>query len=65
MSTISGLFLWTALVVVGTLNGWLHESLAPAGEARAFMDAALEETEASYRGNVAFVLIEDGEVYDE
>ena len=64
-STIAGLVLWTALVVIGTLNGWLHESLAPVGSARAFMDAAVREIDANYRGNVAFVLIEDGQVYDE
>ena len=65
LSTIAGLVLWTALVVIGTLDGWLHESLAPVGNARAFMDAAVDEIDANYRGNVAFVLIEDGQIYDE
>lgn len=65
LSTMAGLVLWTALVVVGTMDGWLHESLAPVGDTRAFMDAAVDEIDASYRGNVAFVLIEDGQIFDE
>jgi CubicO group peptidase (beta-lactamase class C family) len=65
LSSIVGLVLWTALVVIGTLDGWLHESLAPVGDVRAFMDAAVDEIDANRRGNVAFVLIEDGQKYDE
>ena len=43
LSTIAVLMLWVVLVVLGTLEGWLHEPLAPAGDTRAFMDAAVDE----------------------
>jgi CubicO group peptidase (beta-lactamase class C family) len=64
-SSIAGLVLWATLAVLGTLNGWLHESLAPVGNTRAFMDAAVAEINTNYHGNVAFVLIQDGQIYDE
>jgi len=64
LSSIGALVLWTALVVIGTLDGWWRQSLAPVGDARAFVDAALKEIDAKHRGNVAFVLIEDGQIYE-
>ena len=65
LATIAGLVLWFVLVVLGTLEGWLHEPLAPAGNTRAFMDASVDEINANHHGNVAFVLIQDGQIYDE
>ena len=65
LTTLAALALWTAFVVMGTLDGWGRESLAPPGNTRAFMDAATKEIDANYRGNVAFVLIEDGKVFAE
>lgn len=62
---LMGLVLWAAVVVFGTLEGWGHKSLAPPGDPRQFVTAAVAEIEANSRGNVAFVLIEDGKVYDE
>lgn len=64
-ATLAGLALWTGLVVFGTLNGWLRDSVAPTGDTRAFMDATVEHIEANLHGNVAFVLLEDGEIFDE
>ncbi|MBN4046841.1 beta-lactamase family protein [bacterium AH-315-P07] len=64
-STLSALALWATLIVIGTLNGWVRDSIAPVGDTRAFMDATVDQIETESRGNIAFVLIEDGLVYDE
>jgi CubicO group peptidase (beta-lactamase class C family) len=53
------------LIVFGTLNGWSRQSIAPPGDTRAFMDAAVNTIESTSNGNIAFVLIEDGQIYDE
>ena len=53
------------MLVAGALEGWWRQPLAPAGDTRAFMDAAVAEIDRTRRGNVAFVLIEDGQVFDE
>lgn len=65
VTTVVGLALWAALVFIGTLSGWWRESLAPDGNAAAFMEAVKHEVDANYRGSLAFQLIEDGELYDE
>ncbi len=65
LSTFAILALWTALVVLGTLEGWWRNSLAPNGNVPAFLDAAIEQIDAKYHGNVAFVLIEDGQIYND
>ena len=65
LACVAGLVLWTALVVFGTLDGWLHESLAPVGDTRAFMVASVDEINTNYHGNVAYVLIQGGHIYDE
>jgi CubicO group peptidase (beta-lactamase class C family) len=64
-ATIVGIALWTALVVLATFQGWFHQSIAPDGDTRAFLDAAKSTIDANYHGNVAFLLIENGQVYDE
>ncbi len=65
LSTFAILALWTALVVLGTLEGWWRNSLAPNGNVPAFLDAAIEQIDAKYHGNVAFILIEDGQIYND
>ena len=62
---VVGLAAWVALVFVGTLEGWGRTALAPERDAAAFMDAARREIDTTYRGNVAFRLIEGGERYDD
>ncbi len=57
--------LWTGLVFMGTLNGWGRKSLAPAGDANAFMESARKEIGANHRGKAAFRLIENGKLHDE
>ncbi len=65
LCTVLALAVWTAVVVAGALEGWWRQRLAPSGDTRAFMDAAIAEIDRTRRGNVAFVLIEDGQVFDE
>ncbi len=65
LSTLAGLALWTAIVTLGALEGWFRKPLAPAGDSRAFMDAAVEDIDSGNHGNVAFVLIEGGRILDE
>jgi CubicO group peptidase (beta-lactamase class C family) len=65
LSTILALVVWTGMLIAGALEGWWRRSLAPSGDSRAFMDAAIAEIDRTRRGNVAFVLIENGEVFDE
>jgi CubicO group peptidase (beta-lactamase class C family) len=62
---IVAMVLWAGLVFFGTLNGWGRKSLAPAGNANAFMEAARKEIGAKHRGKAAFRLIENGKLYDE
>jgi len=63
--TLVALILWTALVVKGTFDGWWRHPLAPIGDTRAFMQAVIEEIDANFNGNVAFTLIEDGQIAGE
>lgn len=63
-ATITALLVWALLVIAGTTNGWFRDAMAPAGDTRAFMDATVSEIEADYHGNVAFLLIEDGQIFD-
>lgn len=65
LSTILAVGVWTAVFLAGTMEGWWREPLAPRGDTEAFMKAAVQEIDAKHRGNVAFILIEDGNVYDE
>lgn len=59
------LVLWTALVIIGTLEGWGRKSFAPTGNAAAFMVSARNEIAANHRGSAAFRLIKEGKLYDE
>lgn len=63
--SLLALAIWTGVIVAGTLEGWWRKPLAPRGETRAFLDAAVAEIDAKHRGNVAFVLIEGGSVLDD
>ncbi len=65
LCTVLALAVWTAVLIAGALEGWWRQPLAPSGDTRAFMDAAIAEIDRTRRGNVAFVLVEDGRVFDE
>lgn len=63
--TLSALVLWATVVVAGALFGWWRQPVAPAGDAQAFMRAAIDMIEHGNRGNTALVLIEDGAIWGE
>ena len=52
------LILWTGTVVAGALFGWWRRPIAPAGDASAFMKAAVALADANNRANAAIMLIE-------
>ena len=61
--TVLALTGWTALVVTGTLEGWWRRPLAPFGDINVFRAAAVAEIDKTHKGNVAFVLIENGRAF--
>ena len=65
VATAVAILLWAVCVGFGAVNGWWSTPIAPTGNARLFMDAAVEIFESKNRGNIALVLIEDGDVFDE
>ncbi len=65
LCTILALAVWTGILIAGAVEGWWRQPLAPSGHTQAFMDAAIAEIDKNRRGNVAFVLIESGKVFDE
>jgi len=65
LSSLAAAALWAALVVIGSIQGWGRHQIAPTGDARAFMDAAIEYIKRNHSGNVAVALIEDGRLHDE
>lgn len=57
--------LWAVLIWFGTWNGWMRDAIAPANDAEAFAGVVSTAIDSRYNGNVAFVLIENGEVAGE
>ncbi len=56
---------WVALIFTGTMNGWTRTALAPADDVSGFLQAATEMIDAQHHGNLAFALLENGEVVGE
>jgi CubicO group peptidase (beta-lactamase class C family) len=54
---------WSLLFVYAGLKGWGKSAIAPFGDAGAFAFATLKTIEADSKGNVAFVLLEDGKPF--
>lgn len=55
---------WSAAMYFGATEGWFRQPIAPTGDARAFMDAAVDYLEADESARIAFVLMESGQVFD-
>lgn len=51
---------WAALVFITLSEGWLRSTLVESEDPQAFFAAAQAEAMASNRGNLAFVMLEDG-----
>lgn len=64
-TTVAGLALWAVLVTYSTANGWFRDAVAPEGNAREYWDVTVNSIKENSRGNIAFVLIEDGQIFDE
>ena len=56
---------WAGLVLFGTLHGWWRGPLAPSNDAVAFAEAVKREIDSTSSGNLAFRLMEEGEVHTE
>ena len=65
IATLLAVVAWAALVFVGTVDGWWHRALAPAGDTAAFMNAEKQLIDSRNKGNVAFALIERGVASDQ
>lgn len=59
--TLLALIVWTAVFVGGTIAGLWRQPIAPPGDTRAFLDAAIERIDHEHKGNVAFALLERGD----
>lgn len=53
--------LWTVLVGIGARNGWLRSDASRSGDAADFITSASAKFVQGSRGNIAIVLIEQGE----
>jgi CubicO group peptidase (beta-lactamase class C family) len=60
--TLVALAVWAGVFVGGTIEGWWRTPIAPPGDAKAFLGAAIAEIDSKHRGNVAFVLLQRGAV---
>jgi len=60
---IAALMAWAAFVALGTYGGWWRTTVAPRADADAFMTAASKLIDEQSKGNVAFALLENGQVF--
>lgn len=60
--TVSMLILWTAIIVLGTLNGWWHKPIANQHSSKGYIDAVEKELNGQFVGNFALAVIKDGMV---
>jgi CubicO group peptidase (beta-lactamase class C family) len=59
---ILALLIWTAFIGLGFINGFLLRSITSKDSSAAFIEATTEMIEGEFVGNLAMVLIENGEV---
>ncbi len=62
LAVVAALALWAVLVAAGAREGWLRPMPAARGDTAGFMRWAEERYAAESRGNIAIVLLENGEV---
>jgi len=62
LAGIVALALWAAFVAVGAREGWWRPMPAPQGDTAGFMRWAQERYAAQTHGNIAIVLLDNGEV---
>ena len=59
---VLSLLAWTALINFGTYSGHLLRPIAPDNTSTSFIEATKTKLENDFVGNLAMVLLEDGEV---
>ncbi len=62
--TLIAIILWVVIAAYGAISGWWLTPIAPNGDTQAFWNATIELSKKQSRGNVALVLIRNGEVHD-
>lgn len=62
LAVIGALALWAIVVAFGAREGWLRPMPAAVGDAAGFLQWAKERYAAESQGNIAIVLLENGEV---
>ena len=55
---------WAVLVYASVDQGWFHTSLAQSGNTQAFWSAAREKIQDGTKGNAAFILLQNKEIYN-
>lgn len=61
ISSVATAALWAILVVLGFIEGWGRQRLAPPGNVPAFESAAIDFIKSKKCGNIAFILLEGGQ----
>ncbi|UAA38055.1 beta-lactamase family protein [Paraneptunicella aestuarii] len=59
------ILIWSVISVYGGLSGWWLKPIAPPNDAEQFFSSTVELIEQNTKGNIAFALIENGEVAKE
>jgi CubicO group peptidase (beta-lactamase class C family) len=65
LATIVVMILWAGVVFVGTINGWLHRSIAKQPTSQSFAEATDAEINKQFVGNFAMALMKNGIVESE
>ena len=65
LGTAFAMILWAAAVLLGTLNGWLHQPIAKRNAAPDFITATEAEIDKQFVGNFAMVTFKKGAIESE
>ena len=62
LATLAVLLLWTALLAVGTRDGWWRPMPAAPGDAKGFVASAVARYRTESKGNIALAVLDHGRV---
>jgi CubicO group peptidase (beta-lactamase class C family) len=57
--------LWSGLAFYGTLKGWWHKPFTDSNDPKSFTEAVNQQIEKEFVGNLAMVIMKDGEIGNE
>src|SRR5688572_13841677 len=63
--TVLIMILWSGVVFLATVNGWLHKPIAKQNTSKSFLSAIETELDEQFVGNFAMATIKDGIVENE